>query len=256
MTPDSGLVDRVMPSPNRNERRGGAPDILVMHYTGMEDGEKAAKWLAMPVSQVSCHYLVHEDGRIVQLVPETARAWHAGTGSWRGREDVNSRSIGIEIVNPGHEFGYRAFPDGQIARVIALCLDVLSRWPIEPQGVLAHSDTAPPRKQDPGELFPWDRLAAAGIGHFVPPEPIRGGRFLGLGDEGAPVAAFQELLALYGYDVGISGRFDEATRFATIAFQRHFRQERVDGIADVSTVATLHRLLKALPGSESNPPVA
>jgi N-acetylmuramoyl-L-alanine amidase len=247
LTPDSPLVDTLLPSPNRNERKGGAPDILLLHYTGMEDGDKAARWLAMPVSQVSCHYLVHEDGRVVQLVPEAERAWHAGVGSWRGREDVNSRSIGIEIVNPGHEFGYRAFPERQMERVAALALDILSRWPIEPRNVLAHSDTAPPRKQDPGELFRWDALHAAGIGHWVTPEPVRGGRFVSLGDEGGPVAAFQELLKLYGYGVETNGVFDEATRFATVAFQRHFRQERVDGVADVSTVATLHRLLKALP---------
>ncbi|KAB0680954.1 N-acetylmuramoyl-L-alanine amidase [Aureimonas leprariae] len=236
-----------MPSPNRNERRGAGPDILLLHYTGMEDGEKAAKWLTMPVSQVSCHYLVHENGRIVQFVPETERAWHAGAGSWQGRADINSRSVGIEIVNPGHEFGYRAFPDAQVSRIVALCLGILSRWPIEPRNVLAHSDTAPSRKQDPGELFPWDRLHAAGIGHLVQPEPIRGSRFLALGDEGAPVDAWQELLVLYGYEVERTARFDEATRFATLAFQRHFRPERVDGVADVSTVATLHRLLQALP---------
>jgi N-acetylmuramoyl-L-alanine amidase len=248
VTPDSALVDRLMPSPNRNERRdGAAPDILLLHYTGMEDGEMAAKWLTMPVSQVSCHYLVHEDGRTVQFVPEADRAWHAGAGEWRGRADVNSRSVGIEIVNPGHEFGYRAFPDVQIRRVVALCLDILSRWPIEPRNVLAHSDIAPSRKQDPGELFPWSRLHAEGIGHLVPPEPVRGGRFLALGDEGAPVQAWQELLALYGYGVERTGSFDGATRFATLAFQRHFRPERVDGVADVSTVATLHKLLRALP---------
>ncbi|WP_152045947.1 peptidoglycan recognition protein family protein [Aureimonas psammosilenae] len=247
MTPDSPLVDEVLPSPNFDERQVSAPDILMLHYTGMEDGQKAAKWLAMPVSKVSCHYLVHEDGRVVQLVREASRAWHAGAGKWQGREDVNSRSIGIEIVNPGHEFGYRAFPEAQIERLIELCRDVLSRWPIEPRNVLAHSDTAPSRKQDPGELFPWHRLHAAGIGHLVPAEPIGGGRFIALGDEGAPVAAFQELLALYGYGIEINGRFDEATRFATLAFQRHFRPERVDGVADVSTVATLHRLLSALP---------
>ncbi|GGD92436.1 N-acetylmuramoyl-L-alanine amidase [Aureimonas endophytica] len=249
MTPDTALVDAILPSPNVNERRA-APDILLLHYTGMEDGEAAARWLASERSQVSCHYLIHEDGRIVQLVPEAQRAWHAGAGRWQGRGDINSRSIGIEIVNPGHEFGYRPFPDIQIARVIALCADILARWPIAPRNVLAHSDTAPSRKEDPGELFPWSQLHAAGIGHLVAPESIAGGRFLSAGDEGSPVAAYQQLLALYGYDVAATGRFDAATRFATIAFQRHFRQARVDGVADVSTVATLHRLLSALPAPE------
>ncbi len=249
MTPDSGLVDEVRPSPNFDRRRCPAPDILLLHYTGMPDGEGAVQRLSAPDSKVSCHYLVHEDGRIVQLVGEADRAWHAGAGSWCGREDVNSRSVGIEIVNPGHEFGYRPFPDVQIERVVALCLDVLSRWPaIPPRHVLAHSDTAPPRKEDPGELFPWDRLHAAAIGHWVEPEPIDAadeGR-PGLGEEGAPVLAFQEALIRYGYGLQANGRFGAATRFATIAFQRHFRQAKVDGRADHSTTVTLAKLLAAL----------
>ncbi|KQT50911.1 N-acetylmuramoyl-L-alanine amidase [Aureimonas sp. Leaf454] len=247
---DSALVTDLLPSPNCNDRRvATGPDMILLHYTGMEDGEMAARWLALERSQVSCHYLVHEDGRIVQLVREAMRAWHAGAGTWRGRDDVNSRSIGIEIVNPGHDHGYRPFPDAQIEAVIALCRDIRSRWTICAEAVLAHSDIAPARKQDPGELFPWARLHRAGLGHFVEPSPIRGGRFFGLGDEGEPVAAYQGLLAAYGYEVEATGRFDESTRFATIAFQRHFRPAKVDGIADHSTIETLHRLLVSLPTS-------
>lgn len=239
-----------VPSPNHTARRlGSDPEMLVLHYTGMGGGEAAVRWLCDPSSGVSCHYLVHEDGRVVQMVPEDRRAWHAGAGSWRGLDDINSRSIGVEIVNPGHEHGYCDFPPEQIAAVVDLCLECIGRWPIRPEFVLAHSDVAPERKADPGEKFPWDQLFAKGIGHYVEPSPLEGGRFLSEGDEGEPVAAFQSMLSAYGYGVPVHGRFDEATRFATVAFQRHFRPERVDAVADVSTIKTLHRLLRALPRS-------
>ena len=146
--------------------------MLVLHYTGMEREERALKWLCDPESSVSCHYLVFEDGRVAQLVDEADRAWHAGKSFWAGETDINSRSIGIEIANPGHQYGYSGFPDAQMDAVIALCREILGRHPIPPQRVLAHSDIAPARKEDPGELFPWDRLHAEGIGHWVLPEPI------------------------------------------------------------------------------------
>lgn len=250
MAPDSALVGEVRASPNTNERRDDIrPDILLLHYTGMADGEVAVRWLCMEKSQVSCHYLIHEDGRIVQMVREGARAWHAGAGSWKGRDDINSRSIGIEIVNPGHEHGYRAFPAVQIAAVTALSKEIVERWAIPSERVLAHADVAPARKQDPGELFPWAELAAAGVGHYVAPAPITGGRYFGRGDQGEPVTAYQSLLAAYGYEVEPGGAFDEATVFATLAFQRHFRPAKVDGVADMSTISTLHRLLTRLPVS-------
>ena len=250
LKPDATCVAECIASPNHNERRiDEPPDMLILHYTGMGGGGAAVRWLCDPVSEVSSHYLVHEDGRVFQMVPEERRAWHAGIADWRGRADVNSRSIGIEIVNPGHEHGYPDFPDVQIEAVIKLCGDCSGRWPIQPEFVLAHSDVAPARKADPGEKFPWMRLHERGIGHYVRPSPLGGGRFIGLGDEGEPVAAFQALLAAYGYGVEASGRFDEATRLATVAFQRHFRPSRVDGVADHSTVDTLHRLLTALPRS-------
>ena len=228
--------------------------MLILHYTGMADGEAALRWLCMEASEVSCHYLLHEDGRIVQMVPEANRAWHAGAGRWRGRDDINSRSIGIEIVNPGHDHGYRPFPPAQIAALTALCRECTERWAITPENVLAHSDVAPARKRDPGELFPWDQLASSGVGHYVPSAAIAGGRYFGFGDEGEPVVAYQSLLAAYGYDVEPGGRFDAATQFATIAFQRHFRQEKVDGVADMSTVTTLHQLLTSLRSSPFEQP--
>lgn len=254
MIPDHAGVDEICPSPNHTERRDGLrPDMLILHYTGMGTGEAAMRWLCAPESEVSCHYLVHEDGRIVQMVPEEKRAWHAGAGSWRGRDDINSRSIGIEIVNVGHGNGYPDFPTAQIDAVTRLCADCVARWAIRPEFVLAHSDVAPARKSDPGEKFPWLQLFSAGIGHAVDPAPLRGGRYFGLGDRGEPVAAYQSLLAAYGYGLPCDGTFDDATRQATVAFQRHFRQERVDGIADASTIETLHRLLTSLPRSPFDP---
>ncbi|RFC62794.1 N-acetylmuramoyl-L-alanine amidase [Fulvimarina endophytica] len=247
MTPDTRLACDVRPSPNFDTRSGeGEPSILLLHYTGMGTGDQALDWLCREESKVSSHYLVHEDGRILQLVEEAHRAWHAGEGSWRGKADVNSRSIGIEIVNGGHSGGLPAYPEEQIASVVSLCRDILSRHRIVSEFVLAHSDIAPARKEDPGEHFPWRTLHEAGIGHLVEPAPLRGGRFFSRGDSGEPVAAFQAMLAAYGYGVEIDGVFDEATRLAVVAFQRHFRPARVDGVVDTSTVETLHTLLRAL----------
>ena len=234
------------PSPNHGERAGGKPvDILLLHYTGMTSDESALKWLCDPQSAVSAHYFVFTDGRLAQLVAEDRRAWHAGLSSWAGEGDINSRSIGIEIANPGHRFGYRAFPDAQIDAVIALCGDILGRHPIPPRRVLAHSDVAPSRKEDPGELFPWHRLHEAGIGHWVPPDPIAAGPTLRRGDRGAAVAALGGRFREYGYQVEAGDDFDNALAAVVRAFQRHFRQERVDGTADPSTVSTLHRLIAA-----------
>ena len=237
-------------SPNFGPRaEGRKPDCIIMHYTGMETGPAAEAWLCAPESEVSSHYLVHEDGRVVQMVREADRAWHAGKGSWRGVSDVNSFSIGIEIVNPGPLEGFPPFPDAQVEAVAALARDICARWTVPPERILAHSDVAPGRKIDPGERFPWAWLAEHGIGHYVPPSPVRGGRFLAMGDSGEPVEAFQSMLSLYGYGLEINGLFDEQTRLAVQAFQRHYRPARVDGVADQSTIETLHRLLKALPAS-------
>lgn len=236
------------PSPNFGERAGGrSPDIILLHYTGMETAEGALKWLRAPESEVSCHYLVHEDGRVEQLVREVDRAWHAGKSFWKGETDINSASIGIEIVNAGHPGGLPDFPDAQIRAVVELCLDCGERWSIAPERVLAHSDVAPVRKVDPGEKFPWGRLHAGGVGHWVEPTPVAGGRFFQRGDAGQPVEALQTMLSLYGYGIEIDGIYSEKTEGAVAAFQRHFRPAQVDGIADFSTIDTLHRLLSTLP---------
>jgi N-acetylmuramoyl-L-alanine amidase len=242
----SGAV--VQPSPNQGERAGGqSPDMILLHYTGMGTADGALDWLCRPDSQVSSHYFVHEDGRILQLVPEARRAWHAGKSIWHKQADINSLSIGIEIANAGHPGGLPQFPDAQIEAVIALCRDCGQRWSIMPERVLGHSDVAPVRKVDPGERFPWARLHAAGVGHWVEPAAISGGRFFQMGDSGQPVEALQSMLSLYGYGTEINGEFSAAMAGDVEAFQRHFRQERVDGIADFSTIDTLHRLLRALP---------
>ena len=235
------------PSPNHGERRGAPTDILLLHYTGMPGPAQAAlDSLCYPRSEVSAHYFVFEDGRILSLVPEARRAWHAGAASWAGETDINSRSIGIEIANPGHPGGLPPFPEAQIDAVIALCRDILGRHPIPSHRVLAHSDVAPGRKLDPGERFPWASLAAAGVGHWVEPCGVAGGRLVARGDRGRPVEALQAMLALYGYGITIDGDFGPQTEAVVAAFQRHFRPALVDGVADASTIGTLRNVLGAL----------
>jgi len=246
---DSSLVAEIIPSPNHGERVGhGRPDMIVLHYTGMPTAEGALERLcSLEAPRVSSHYLVYEDGRIFQLVPEARRAQHAGISSWEGETDINSRSVGIEIVNPGHDGGYPDFPHRQIAAVIALCRDILARRPMRADRVVAHSDVAPSRKQDPGEKFPWRQLHEAGVGHWVEPAPPGEARGLSLGDSGAAVAELQASLAQYGYGIPSPGQFDQLMHDVVVAFQRHFRPARVDGIADPSTIDTLRRLLAARP---------
>jgi len=249
LEPDSPVAARVFPSPNHGERAGGqAPRLLVLHYTGMPDAGEALQRLCNPVSEVSAHYFVFENGHVVQMVPEARRAWHAGASFWNGETDVNSASIGIEIANAGHSGGLPPYPDAQIAAVTRLAQDIIQRWAIRPENVLAHSDVAPLRKEDPGELFPWERLAQAGVGHWVRPAPISGGRFLSPGESGPPVEALQAMLALYGYGVDINGDYDAGAEAAVRAFQRHFRPELVDGVADASTITTLRDLIASRQG--------
>jgi len=243
---DSRLVTAVHPSPNFGERRGAKrPDILLLHYTGMQDSRAALRRLCEKSSEVSAHYLVFEDGRIVQMVPESSRAWHAGISSWEGESDINSRSIGIEICNPGHDFGYPDFPKRQIDAVIALCKDIVKRQKIRAERVLAHSDVAPARKRDPGEKFPWGRLHRKGVGHWVRPAvTLRRKRFR-LGDSSEEIRAAQEQLREYGYEITASGKFDAQTKSIVAAFQRHFSPRRVDGTLDASTRVTLAKLLSS-----------
>lgn len=231
------------PSPNFDVRKT-PPDMIVLHYTGMKTGEGALDRLRDAQAKVSSHYLVEEDGRVFRLVAEERRAWHAGVSFWKGETDVNSRSIGIEIVNPGHEWGYRAFPEAQIAAVIDLLADIRTRWMIEDGRIVGHSDVAPDRKDDPGELFPWKTLAEAGHGLWVEPPPAPGAP-LGEGADGAGVFALQAGLTRLGYDCAPSGTFDAHTKSVVRAFQRHWRQEKFDGVADGETRARLIALLRA-----------
>jgi N-acetylmuramoyl-L-alanine amidase len=259
-TADTPLVVRVSPSPNHGERRLGRVDALVLHYTGMPTGAAALAWLCHPESQVSCHYLVGEADEIIQIVPEHRRAWHAGQSFWAGESDLNSLSIGIEIVHPGHDAagGMTPFPDQQIAAVIALCQDIIRRHGIVPWRVLAHSDIAPARKRDPGEAFPWARLAQAGIGHWMSPTPECAGTDTGTAtgemplsaaeDESDPAAlrALQQNLAAYGYGIAATGAADDQTRQVITAFQRHFRSSCVNGLPDRETRAILTALLERI----------
>ena len=221
---------RERPSPNHDARPDGEPiDMLVLHYTGMESGEAALARLCDPAAGVSSHYVVEEDGAVFRLVPEERRAWHAGVSHWRGHAGLNARSIGIEIVNPGHEFGYRPFPALQMAAVCDLCLDILFRRGIAARDVVAHSDVAPDRKEDPGELFDWEGLAGQGVGLWP----------TGIG----AAATEAEVLPLLG---AIGYRTDLPLPVLLRAFQRHWRPQRVDGLADASTRAALAAVAAAL----------
>jgi N-acetylmuramoyl-L-alanine amidase len=253
LIPDSTLVGRVLASPNHGARKGRAqPDMVLLHYTGLADAEAALKLLCTAQSGLSAHYVVLEDGTIVQCVVEARRAWHAGVSIWADDTDVNSCSVGIEIVNPGHELGYPDFTDPQIEAVIGLCRDVIGRHRIPGHRVLAHSDVAPSRKRDPGEKFPWHRLCERGVGHWVEPAPVTDdGGAIGPGHRGAAVRKLQTALAAYGYGVAVSGAYDVLTTQVVTAFQRHFRPARIDGIADMSTVKTLDDLLLTRPRTES-----
>jgi N-acetylmuramoyl-L-alanine amidase len=230
------------PSPNFDARRA-PPDMIILHYTGMPTGEAAVARLRDPDAKVSAHYVVEEDGRVFRLVPEERRAWHAGVSVWKGETDCNARSIGVEIVNPGHEFGYRPFPDVQVEAVIALLSDIRTRWEVPDARIIGHSDVAPDRKDDPGEMFPWKRLAEAGHGLWAEPAPAPGVP-LTVGDEGPGVFALQAGLTRLGYDCAPSGQYDDRTATIVTAFQRHWRPEGFDGRADGETRARLMALLR------------
>jgi N-acetylmuramoyl-L-alanine amidase len=243
-SPDSSLVDAISPSPNHGERRGfRRPEYVVLHYTGMPSSEAAIALLRDPKAELSSHYVIEEAGRIVQLAPESRRAWHAGRSSWRGIADMNSASIGLEICNAGHDGGLPAYPDTQIQSVVALCRDIALRHSIPSERFLAHSDIAPARKRDPGENFPWRELALAGVGRWEEADPPAAAPMYRLGQEGSHVRALQTMLALYGYELHASGVYDRDTEVVVAAFQRHFRPDKVDGIADASTIGVLRKLL-------------
>ncbi|MCZ4279305.1 N-acetylmuramoyl-L-alanine amidase [Kiloniella laminariae] len=225
-------------SPNFGPRpEGQRPDMLLLHYTGMQSGAAALERLCDPAAQVSAHYLIEENGTIFQLVDETQRAWHAGLSCWGDNRDINSCSIGIEIVNPGHEWGYRAFPDAQMISVIQLCQNILARHAIPAERILGHSDVAPLRKEDPGELFDWARLAHAGVGLWPETTDIT---------QDVTEQTFLEALQRYGYDVDLAGLEEEKNRAAIIAFQRHFRPAKFDGLIDRESCRILGSLLSRL----------
>jgi N-acetylmuramoyl-L-alanine amidase len=211
-------------SPNHDARPPATPiDMLVLHYTGMRSAEAALARLCDPAAKVSAHYTIDEDGTVYVMVPEERRAWHAGVSFWAGATDINARSIGIELVNPGHEFGYRAFPDAQIAALTTLAKEILTRHPVPACRILGHSDVAPARKEDPGELFPWVRLAEAGIGAW--PEHRNSN-------------LHAEALARYGYDPMAP------PEKLILAFQRHFRPNKLDGVWDGECAGLLAGLLE------------
>jgi N-acetylmuramoyl-L-alanine amidase len=237
MTP---LTIRERPSPNQDSR-GAAPriDMLVLHYTGMQSAAAALDRLCDPAARVSAHYVVEEDGAIWQLVPEARRAFHAGVSCWGGEADLNFVSIGVEIVNPGHEWGYRRFPEAQMAAVEKLCRGILSRHPIPPHRIVGHSDIAPQRKMDPGELFDWPRLARAGIGVWPAPSPRR------LGAAPDRDRALADLAAI-GYCTAPA-----AEAAAIGAFQRRFRRSCVNGSIDSATAMRLAEVESAFAQSRA-----
>jgi len=221
------------PSPNHGPRPANTPiDMLVLHYTGMPEGRAALERMCDAEAKVSAHYMIDEDGTVYALVDEDRRAWHAGVGSWRGHDEINSRSIGIELVNPGHEFGYRAFPMAQMEALAELAPAILARHPIPSRNVVGHADVAPTRKEDPGELFDWAWLAARGVGLW-PKTDMRA----------APRSPAQVpgMLTRWGY------AFEPGQiKPALIAFQRHFRPARFDGVADAETISRLAALLATI----------
>ena len=236
------LRPRPLPSPNQDDRPPGVPiDMLILHYTGMPTAEAALARLRDPAARVSSHYVVEEDGTTWQLVDEARRAWHAGVSHWRGHAALNDRSVGVEIVNPGHEWGYRDFPALQMAAVCDLCLGVLRRHPIPPGNVLAHSDVAPDRKEDPGELFDWRGLAESGVGAWPPNPEADPAAGEAAPREDAPDADAPGVLRALG-EIGY--RTDLPLPVLLRAFQRRWRPESVSGAADRGTLARLGQVLR------------
>jgi N-acetylmuramoyl-L-alanine amidase len=236
------------PSPNFDERKH-AVDMLVLHYTGMETGQAALDQLRNPDAKVSSHYLLREDGRVEQLVPGNLRAWHAGVSSWQGEEDLNSRSIGIEIVNGGHDFplpdgSLPPYPPAQIDALIGLCRKILTEHDIPQTRIVGHSDIAPLRKQDPGEHFPWEQLARAGIGIWPDAEDAD----LAPGEASASVRHMQAQLQRIGYGLEPTGTYDALTEAVVRAFQRRWLPDGVSGTADIRTlrrIGAVHALYTA-----------
>lgn len=243
------------PSPNFDARpQGRGVDLVILHYTGMPSRDAALARLCDPAAKVSAHYLIDEAGDVFALVADSARAWHAGVAHWQGASDINARSIGVELVNPGHEFGYRHFTRAQMAALERLLAELAARHKIAPERVLGHSDVAPLRKSDPGELFDWARLAKLGFGLW-PKADFRAdlaAEGASLGERSPRVALLQQSLATIGYgwaesgeDDGIyDGFYDVGTEAVVRAFQRHFRPRGVNGAIDGETASLILHLAK------------
>lgn len=241
-----------MRSPNFNDRKLPI-SILVLHYTGMENGEVAKARLCDPAAEVSAHWIVHEDGRHESLVDESDRAWHAGLGSWNGITDINSASIGIEIVNGGHNFplsdgSLPPYPDVQVLAVIKLAKEIIGRHDIQTNNIVGHSDIAPERKDDPGEHFPWSGLAAAGVGFWPGVLPDDQRVVFEAGDRDRGISIVQRGLADLGYGASVSGCLDEPTQAIIRAVQRRYRPARIDGVIDMQVMEVLKRLSAAIRG--------
>lgn len=222
---------RNIPSPNYNDRPDKAAiTMLVLHYTGMPTAQAALDRMCNPKAEVSAHYMVDEDGSVIQLVEERHRAWHAGVSAWRGQTNINDISVGVEIVNPGHEFGYRAFPKKQMEAVAALSSEIIARHGIRRGNIVGHSDIAPMRKEDPGELFDWEWLAQQGIGFWPNVEDIEDEIYLSPSETGEDVMNLQQALHAYGYGLTIDGQYGEETKAVVTAFQRRFHPELLDGV--------------------------
>jgi N-acetylmuramoyl-L-alanine amidase len=257
-------MGRIVETPSPNfEPRLSKVELVVLHYTGMQNAEIALQRLTDPapiagkyvmpnaepvdpqtrLGRVSAHYVVAEDGTVHRLVEEAHRAWHAGAGRWAGRDGLNDRSIGIEIVNGGHDFGLPAFTPMQIDAVIALTADIMARHHLPSFALIGHSDLAPTRKLDPGERFPWAQLARSGLGLWPQTRMEPGAPLLHAGDANPAVAALQEGLQGLGYDVPVDGQFDAQTEAVLLAFQRRYRPARIDGALDADCLARLNDLL-------------
>ena len=235
------LIDRL--SPNHDARPSGQTiSFLLLHYTGMPSAEAALARLCDPQAKVSAHYVIDEDGQVYRLVPESRRAWHAGVSAWAGLSGINGRSIGIELVNPGHEFGYRPFPEAQMKALVDLAKGILQRHPIPHERVLGHSDVAPLRKEDPGELFDWKALADSGIGLWPDPA-IR---------QGTVAHDATNLLRRYGYPLSPAPSESEK-KAVIVAFQRHFRPAHLSGVLDDECCWILAALVAQLDEGEAGP---
>ncbi|MEJ0062969.1 MAG: N-acetylmuramoyl-L-alanine amidase [Alphaproteobacteria bacterium] len=225
-------------SPNWDERADGkAVQYVILHYTGMESADAARHRLCDPAAKASSHYMIERDGKIWQFVGEDKRAWHAGQSFWRGERDMNGVSVGIELVNRGHQFGYETFPDAQIGVCGDLILDIMHRHAVPASNIIGHSDIAPMRKEDPGEYFPWKALAARGIGLWGEPAAEHEGAM--------DIAEIRRSLRQIGYECPEAGEYDRELRLCLLAFQRHWHQDNLTGLPNAGTAARL-RLYRAL----------